>query len=252
MSELETKIYRCEFCKFFTKYKCSLQEHNKLNKCKEKKKLECIYCKKEFQYPRDLEIHKNKLKKCYISNKNDLLEIVENSEKEIKINIEKQLESTINENNFLKDRINDLEQRIESNKNERINWNRSVFRNYSLSLVDRDKIIKDNKLKKSDYIYKLEYHILRNTIFEVNNIDSEDNIDSENKEIFFLLLDIVNKDRLEEIIKKVKNENRKDLIELMIEYGGKLKNRLNFESKLYGKNIKEYEIIYNKLIENIS
>jgi hypothetical protein len=36
MSQLETKIYRCEFCKFFTKYKCSLQEHNKLNKCKEK------------------------------------------------------------------------------------------------------------------------------------------------------------------------------------------------------------------------
>jgi len=66
MSELKTKIYRCEFCTFFTKYKCSLQEHNKLNKCKEKKKIECVYCKKEFQYPRDLERHKNKLKKCYI------------------------------------------------------------------------------------------------------------------------------------------------------------------------------------------
>ena len=119
MSELETKIYRCEFCTFFTKYKSSLEDHNKLNKCKEKTKIECIYCKKEFQYPRDLERHKNKLKKCYLSNKNDLLEIVENHEKEIKINIEKQLESTINENNFLKDRINDLEQEIESNKNEK-------------------------------------------------------------------------------------------------------------------------------------
>jgi len=114
MSELETKIYRCEFCTFFTKYKYSLKDHNKFNKCKEKKKNECIYCKKEFQYPRDLERHKNNLKKCYLSNKNDLLEIVESNEKEIKINIEKQLESTINENNILKDRINELEQRIES------------------------------------------------------------------------------------------------------------------------------------------
>ena len=246
MSELETKIYRCEFCTFFTKYKYSLKDHNKLNKCKEKEKIECIYCKKEFQYPRDLERHKNKLKKCYTSNKNDLLEIVENNEKEIKENIEKKLESSIKENDFFKNRINNLEQEIESIKNERINERKRILKNYSTSLVDRDKIIKDNKLKKSEYIYKLEYHILKNTIFE------EDNIDSENKEIFFLLLDIINKDRLEEIIKKVKNENRKDLIELMIEYGEKLKNRVTFENKLYGKNIKEYEIIYNKLIENIS
>jgi len=160
--------------------------------------------------------------------------------------IEQKLESTKKINNILKDSVNYLEQEIESNKNKRINDNKVMLKNYSLSLVDRDKIIKDNKLKKSEYIYKLEYHILKNTIFE------EDNIDSENKEIYFLLLDIANKDKLEEIIKKVKNENRKDLIELMIEYGGKLKNRVNFEKKLYGKNIKEYEIIYNKLIENIS
>ena len=106
MSELKTKIYKCEFCTFFTKYKYSLQDHNKKNKCKGKSKLECLYCKKKFQYPRDLERHKNKLKKCYISNKNDLLEIIENNGKDIKINIENKLEDNINENKTLKSIIN--------------------------------------------------------------------------------------------------------------------------------------------------
>ena len=122
MSELKTKIYKCEFCTFFTKYKYSLQDHIKTKKCIEKKKNECIYCKKKFQYPRDLERHKNKLKKCYISNKNDLLEIIENNGKDIKINIEdtrneKNLEDIINENKTLKSIIN--KQKLESTINEK-------------------------------------------------------------------------------------------------------------------------------------
>jgi hypothetical protein len=283
MSELKTKIYKCEFCTFFTKYKYSLQDHNKLNKCKEKSKLECLYCKKKFQYPRDLERHKNKLKKCYISNKNDLLEIIENNEKDIKINIEdttneKNLEDIINENKSLKSIIN--KQKLESTINEKklediinennilkniinkqklediINENnilkkeletikikkKITLKNYSLILLDRDKII-NNNLEKSEYIYKLEYHILKNTIF------GEKNIDSENKEIFFLLLDIINNNQLEEFIWTVIKENRRDLENLMIEYGKNLKNRVKFQNNLYGKDIKEYEKIYNELME---
>jgi len=283
MSELKTKIYKCEFCTFFTKYKYSLQDHNKLNKCKEKSKLECLYCKKKFQYPRDLERHKNKLKKCYISNKNDLLEIIEKNEKDIKINIEdttneknlediinenktlksiinkqkledtineKKLEDIINENNILKNIINKekLEDIINENNNlkkelETIKIKKKItLKNYSLILVDRDKII-NNNLEKSEYIYKLEYHILKNTIF------GEKNIDSENKEIFFLLLDIINNNQLEEFIWTVIKENRRDLEKLMIEYGKNLKNRVKFQNNLYGKDIKEYEEIYNELMD---
>ena len=38
----------------------------------------------------------------------------------------------------------------------------------------------------------------------------------------------------------------------MIEYGKNLKNRVKFQNNLYGKNIKEYEKTYNKLMECIS
>ena len=229
MSELYTKYefegieyYKCNDCKFYTKFLSSLKRHNKNGKCKLSDKLKCEYCNKEFNYPIDIQRHLNRKKKCYVECKTIIDKQIKTKDVENIIELKKQIEELSEDNKSLNEKIISKDSEIKLLETQYIENKIFMYNECSNLLLESSK----NKIFEND----LEYYLLFNAITEYRDIaDTEEKL----KEKLYLTMSYMKKERYYDFFNKVKKDYPY-LIQHIVDYYKYLKTI--DDKKINGKN----------------
>ena len=244
----DRNYYKCLKCDFYTLHKFSIKRHLEKVTCF-KEEIKCDLCSKIFKTKQQKENHLNRKTKCYIKNtpsmifhkQNDIT--VKNDENEkltIKLKEANQKIVSLEENIILKDRnLND--------------YKIHIFDLYSNGFVDKfERLGKYPKEINEWYQFNVEYHILFDSLFKYKIEFNEKNIDKIKAKVF-LFLDLINNDRLKNIIPEFIN-NHQEYIPFIIEYRNnldiKLKNSVDKkDTKINGKFISVFIMNLDTIIK---